>query len=115
MSVTKSKVFAAAIAAATLFTMTSANAWWGPGGPGAWGGGPGGWGWDPQEAYLDEYGFFDRYGPSSADFRRMHRDNWDAAWGYPVRRGGLGPWGPSLSDIRRQQQRKWRRMWGYPY
>ena len=107
MNATKSKLLAVAIATATLFTMSSANAWWGPGGPGVWG-------WDPHEAYLEEYGFFDRYGPSISDIDRMHRDNWYAARGYPVFRG-VGPYGPSVSDIRRQQMRKLRRSWGYPY
>jgi hypothetical protein len=109
MNATKSKLLAAAIAVAALFTVSSANAWWGPGPVG-----PGYWGWDPQEAYLDEYGFFDRWGPSISDIERMHRDNWYAARGYPVYRG-VGPFGPSLTDIRRQQMRKWRRAWGYPY
>ena len=107
MSATKSKLLAVTFAVATLLTMTSAHAWWGPGGPGVWG-------WDPHEAYLNEYGFFDPYGPSGADIRRMYRDNWDATRGYPVYRG-VGPYGPSLSDIRRQQKRKFRRAWGYPY
>jgi hypothetical protein len=53
MRATKRKLLAVTIAAAALLTMTSANAWWGPGGPIAWG-------WDPHEAYLEEYGFFDR-------------------------------------------------------
>ena len=107
MRVTRSKLLAATISAAGLFTMTSANAWWGPGGPGPWG-------WDPYEAYLEEYGFFDPYGPSRADIRRMYRDQWDAARGYPTYRG-VGPYGPSLSDIRRQHRRKLRWAWGYPY
>jgi hypothetical protein len=107
MRATKRKLLAVTIAAAALLTMTSANAWWGPGGPVAWG-------WDPQEAYLDEYGFFDPYGPSISDIERMHRDNWYAARGYPVFRG-VGPYGPSVSDIRRQYMRKLRRSWGYPY
>ena len=107
MNATKSKLLAVAIAIATLFTMPSANAWWGPGGPGVWG-------WDPYEAYLDEYGFFDPFGPSISGIERMYRDNWYAARGYPVYRG-VGPDGPSVSDIRRQQMRKLRRAWGCPY
>jgi hypothetical protein len=109
MNATRSKLLAVAIAAAALLTMTSANAWWGPSPVG-----PGVWGWDPYEAYLDEYGFFDRYGPSATDIERMYRDNWYAARGYPVYRG-VGPYGPSASDIRRQYMRKLRRSWGYPY
>jgi hypothetical protein len=111
MKATRNKLLAAAVAAAALLTMTSANAWWGPpGGPG----GPVAWGWDPHEAYLDEYGFFDPYGPSVSDINRMYRDNWYAARGYPVYRG-VGPFGPSYSDVRRQYMRKLRRAWGYPY
>jgi len=101
-------LLAASLAITACLATVSANAWWGPVGPYAGG-------WDPQEAYLDEYGFFDRFGPSRSDIRRMHRDNWQAWRGYPVYRSGLGRYGPTLSDIRRQQHRKTRRFWGYPY
>lgn len=105
---TKKKLLTAAITAAILFTATSAGAWWGPGGPYAGG-------WDPYEAYLEEYGLLDRYGPSRGDIRRMHRDNWRAMMGYPVYRDDVGPYGPTRSDVRRQYHRKAKRLWGYPY
>ena len=103
-------LLAAVVTIAVLLPATSANAWWG------WNrvwpsAGP----WDPHEAYLNEYGFLDPYGPTTGDMRRMHRDNWRSMWGYPVRRGGVGPYGPTVSDIRQQQHRKARRFWGYPY
>ena len=97
----------AAIASACLFTAPPAWSWWGPGGP--W---PGMW--DPQEAFLEEYGFLDRHGPSRGDIRRMHRDRWKAMRGYPVYIDGVGPYGPSLSDVRRQQRRQMHRFRGYP-
>jgi hypothetical protein len=97
--------FAASIVAAMLVPTGSADAW----------GGPGVWGWDPQEAYLNEYGFFDRYGPSRGDIQRMYRDNRRAMWGYPVYRGDIGPYGPTWSDVRRQRQRMLRRSLGYWY
>jgi hypothetical protein len=103
---TRKKLLAMAISAAVLFPATSADAWWGPGGPGAWG-------WDPQEAYLNEYGFLDRYGPTPGDIRRMQRDNWKEMLGYPAHRSGIGLYGPRPSDVRRQQYRKARRFWGY--
>ncbi len=96
------------ITTAVCFPAASAYAWWRPGGPYAGG-------WDPNEAYLNEYGFLDRHGPTTGDFRRMHRDNWRGMRGYPVNRGGIGRYGPTLSDVRRQHHRKARRLWGYPY
>ena len=93
---------------AILLTSTSTHAWWGPGGP------PVG-GWDPHEAYLHEYGFLDRHGPTMGDLRRMHRDNWKLLTGHPVYLKGVGPYGPTYSDVIRQQRRKHRRFWGYPY
>jgi hypothetical protein len=107
MNAARRRLLAATIATIVLLAATSANGWWGYGGPGAWA-------WDPQEAYLDEYGFLDRWGPSRMDIDRMYRDNWYAARGYPIHRG-VGPYGPSMSDIHRQQMRKMRRAWGYPY
>lgn len=101
-------LLAAVTAAAILFPATTADAWWGPGGPYAGG-------WDPHEAYLDEYGFLDRHGPTAGDIRRMHRDNWMEMMGYPVHRGGVGLYGPTSTDVRRQYHRKARRFWGYPY
>lgn len=100
---TRKKLLITAITAAILFTATSAGAWWGPGA------------WDPHEAYLEEYGFLDRYGPSRGDIQRMHRDNWRAMRGYAVYHDGVGPYGPTRSDVRRQHQRKLKRSWGYPY
>ena len=97
-----------AIASAILLLAEPASAWRG----GPWGPAP--LAWDPHEAYLDEYGFFDRYGPRRGDIRRMQRDNWHRMRGYPVY-PGIGRHGPTLSDIRRQHQRKLRRAWGYPY
>jgi hypothetical protein len=102
------KLLAATLAAAVLLPVSSAEAWWGPGGPAAWA-------WDPQEAFLEEYGYLDRYGPTIGDIRRMHRDSWRAARGYPVRIANVGPYGPTRGDIKRQHHRKMRRMWGYPY
>lgn len=97
-----------ALTAAILLLAQPASAWWG----GPWGAAP--LAWDPHEAYLNEYDFFDPYGPSQGDIRRMHRDNWHRMRGYPVH-PGVGRYGPTLSDIRRQHHRKMRRAWGYPY
>jgi hypothetical protein len=103
----RKKLLLAALTAATLLVATAAEGWWGPGGPGAWG-------WDPQEAYLEEYGFLDPFGPTPGDIRRMQRDRWREMMGYPVYRAGVGPYGPRPSDVRRQYHRKARRLWGYP-
>lgn len=97
------KLLTALIATTALLATSSASAWWGPGVGG----------WDPQEAYLNEYGFFDPYGPTVGDIRRMHRDNWRTLRGYPVNRG-VGLYGPTPSDVHRQHMRKMRRAWGYP-
>ena len=35
---------------------------------------------DPHFAYLDEYGFLDRWGPSLGDIRRLNRDQWRAVY-----------------------------------
>ena len=96
------------LADALVLPVTSAEAWWGPGGPV-------GWGWDPQEAYLHEYGYDHPYGPTLGDIRRMQRDNWRAFRGYPVYVDNVGPRGPTLADVTRQQRRKYRHVWGYPY
>ena len=61
---------AAITAAVALLTATSANAW----------GGYRGWSCDPQTAYLEEYGFLDRWGPSRGDIRRLNRDQWKATY-----------------------------------
>lgn len=103
---TRKRLLVTAISSALLFTATSTNAWWRPGVPYAWG-------WDPNEAYLNEYGFLDRHGPTIGDIRRMHRDNWKEMRGYPVYRSGVSLYGPRPSDVRRQHQRKARRLWGY--
>lgn len=105
---TGKRLLTAAVTAAMLSTASSAGAWWGPVGPY-----PGGW--DPHEAYLEEYGFLDRYGPSIGDIRRRHRDNWKAMMGRPVYLDGVGPYGPTRADVRRQYHRKLKRLWGYPY
>jgi hypothetical protein len=105
---TRNIVLVAAMAAAVFFPAAAANAWLGPVGPGALG-------WDPYEAYLDEYGFLDPYGPSIGDLRRMQRDRWRAMMGYPVYIGGVGPYGPRPADVIRQYHRKASRWWGYPY
>lgn len=102
------KLLAALLGAALLLPATSAGAWWGSGGPAAWG-------WDPQEAYLHEYGYDNPYGPTPADFRRMQRDNWRTWMGYPVRVDNVGPLGPTYSDVARQNRRKLRHTWGYAY
>jgi hypothetical protein len=93
--------------AAVMFSAATAEAWWGSA--------PGIGGWDPQEAYLDEYGFLDPYGPTLGDIRRLHRDQWRAVMGYPVYYENIGPYGPRPSDLRRQYHRKTMRLWGYPY
>ncbi|MGD2137576.1 MAG: hypothetical protein PVJ66_05005 [Gammaproteobacteria bacterium] len=105
---TRKKLLIATIAAAVLCWATPAAAWWGPGMPYAGG-------WDPQEAYLEEYGFLDPHGPTPGDIRRMQRDRWKELMGYPVYRAGVGPYGPTLSDVRRQHFRKARRLWRNPY
>ena len=104
------KLLAATLAAAVFLPAPTADAWgpWGPWGPVAGG-------WDPHEAYLEEYGYLDRYGPTLGDIRRMNRDSWRAARGYPVRIDNVGPYGPTMSDVIRQNRRKMRRMWGYWY
>jgi hypothetical protein len=95
------------VAAAVIFSTAIAQAWWGPGqGMGSW---------DPQEAYLDEYGFLDPYGPTPSDIRRLHRDQWKSMMGYPVSYQNMGPYGPRPSDLRQQYHRKTMRAWGYPY
>jgi hypothetical protein len=104
----KRVLLAMAVVSAVVFSTATAQAWWGPVAPGAGG-------WDPQEAYLDEYGFLDPYGPMPGDFRRMHRDNWKAVMGYPVYHENVGPYGPRPSDVRKQHHRKMQRLWGYPY
>ena len=96
-----------AVAATVAFSTAVAQAWWGRGPPAGL--------WDPQEAYLDEYGFLDPYGPTPGDIRRLHRDQWKAMWGYPVFYQNIGPYGPRPSDLRQQYHRKARRIWGYPY
>lgn len=107
MKMLKNVVIPVAVAAYCLVASSVASAWWG--GPGY-----GAWAWDPQEAYLYEYGFYSPYGPSPSDIRRMYRDNWLATMGVPVYRG-TGPYGPTPSDIRAQQRRKYYRSLGYPY
>jgi len=92
-----------AVAAAVVFSMAAAQAWWGPGPVG----------WDPQEAYLDEYGFLDPYGQTPGDFRRMQRDHWKAVMGYPVYYENIAPYGPRPADVRRQYHRKMQRLRGY--
>jgi hypothetical protein len=104
----RNTLLAAAMGVALFTPAGNANAWWGPGGPAVLG-------WDPHEAYLNEYGFLNPYGPSIGDIRRMHRDQWRAMRGYPVRIGGMGPYGPRPSDVMRQYHRKARQMWGYPH
>jgi hypothetical protein len=102
------KLLVAMLAGALVLPVSTADAWWGPGGPMAWG-------WDPQEAYLHEYGYDHPYGPTLGDIRRMQRDNWRAFMGYPVYIDNVGPRGPSYADVTRQYRRKLRNTWGYPY
>jgi hypothetical protein len=99
---------AAALAIAVMLPVSTASAWYGPWGPAVTG-------WDPQEAWMEEYGYLDRFGPTLADIRRLNRDQWRTAMGYPVRVGGIGPYGPTRSDVIRQHNRKMRRAWGYSY
>ena len=65
------KWLVAVTAALALLTAASANAWWG---------GYSGRTCDPHMAYLDEYGFLDRWGPSRGDIRRLNRDQWKATY-----------------------------------
>ena len=103
----KKMIMVIAVAATVIFSTTVAQAYWGPGlGVGSW---------DPQEAYLDEYGFLDPYGPTPSDIRRLHRDQWKAMMGYPVSCQHIGPYGPRPSDLRQQYHRKAMRIWGHPY
>jgi hypothetical protein len=103
----KSMILVMAAAATMIFSTATAQAWWGPAaGPGLW---------DPHEAYLDEYGFLDPYGPSRSDIRRLHRDQRRAMMGHPVYYQNVGPYGPRPSDLRRQFHRRAMRAWGYPY
>jgi len=103
----KKMIMVIAVAATVIFSTALAQAWWGPG--------PGVGLWDPQEAYLDEYGFLDPYGPAPSDIRRLHRDQWKAMMGYPVSYQNIGPYGPRPLDLRQQYHRNAMRMWGYPY
>ena len=102
------KLLAALLGAALLLPASSVSAWWGPGGPV-------GWGWDPNEAYMHEYGFDRPYGPMPSDFRRMSRDNWKAWTGHPVYVDNVGPRGPTYRDVVRQNRRKLRHTLGYGY
>ena len=65
------KWLVAVTAALAVLTATSANAWWG---------GYSGRTCDPHQAYLDEYGFLDPWGPSRGDIRRLNRDQWKATY-----------------------------------
>lgn len=100
---TKGRSWLAVALAGALLMPAPAGAIWGPI-AGAW---------DPQEAYLHEYGYLDPYGPTLSDIRRMNRDNWKAFTGHPVYVDNVGPHGPTYSDVMRQQRRKARRLWGY--
>jgi hypothetical protein len=106
---TARKLLAAALAAAMVLATEPLAAWWG----GPWG--PYTGGWDPQEAFLNQYGFLDPFGPTPGDIRRLRRDQWKAWRGYPVFIDEVGPYGPSLGAVIRQQRRKAHRLWGYPY
>jgi hypothetical protein len=91
------KPLVALLAAALLLPVSTANAWRGPA-----------VGWDPQEAYLHEYGYLDPYGPTLGDIRRMQRDSWRYFMGYPVYIDNVGPRGPTYADVIRQQRRMYR-------
>jgi hypothetical protein len=81
------KWLAAVTAVAVLLFATSANAWWG---------GYRGRSCDPQTAYLEEYGFFNRWGPSRGDMRRLNRDQWRATTYY----GGY--YDPTVKALRKR-------------
>lgn len=90
---TRRKLLVAVMAA--LLPVASANAWWGGYGPGAYG-------CDPQWAYMKEYGFLDRWGPSRGDVDRLRRDEWRAAndsWYYG---GYTGSDDPVTKAVRRR-------------
>lgn len=90
------KWLAAVTAGAILLSATSANAWWG---------GNRGWSCDPQTAYLEEYGFLDRWGPSRGDIRRLNRDQWRATY-----YGGY--YDPTVKALRKRcpgRVNRWRR------
>lgn len=70
------KLLVAMLAGALVLPVSTADAWWGPGGPVAWG-------WDPQEAYLHEYGYDYPCGPTPGDIRCRQRNNWRVFMGYP--------------------------------
>ena len=101
----KRKVLAVALAA--LLPLATANAWYGAYGPG-------GWGCDPQAAFLEEYGFLDRFGPSRNDIRRLQRDEYWAATG-PTYYGGYTSEDPVSRAVRKQCRGGWYRGWRTPY
>lgn len=99
----KGKLLSILTAAALLFPVSVANAWWGGYGPG--------WGCDPQWAYLEEYGFLDPYGPSPTDWRRLQRDQWRAARSGAYF-GDYWRHDPVATAVRRQCH-GWRRSYHY--
>jgi hypothetical protein len=59
-------------AATALLPAATANA--------LWGGYDSDWRCDPKLAFFEEYGFLNINGPSRSDIKRLHRDQWKAAY-----------------------------------
>jgi hypothetical protein len=72
LPVNKKIILVPLLAAAVLLPTASAQAYWR--------GYDSDWRCDPKLAYLEEYGFLKLRGPSRGDIRRLHRDQWKAAY-----------------------------------
>ena len=72
LRINKRKLLASVLAVGVLLPAASANAWWR--------GYDSDWRCDPKLAYLEEYGFLNINGPSRGDIKRLHRDQWKAAY-----------------------------------
>jgi len=72
LPVNKRKLMACVLAATVLLPAATANA--------LWRGYDSDWRCDPKLAFYEEYGFLNINGPSRSDIKRLHRDQWKAAY-----------------------------------
>ena len=66
------KILAFALTITVLLPAPTANA--------RWRGYDSDWRCDPKLAFYEEYGFLNINGPSRSDIKRLHRDQWKAAY-----------------------------------
>jgi len=72
LPVNKRTLMACGLAATVLLPAATANA--------LWRGYDSDWRCDPKLAFYEEYGFLKINGPSRSDIKRLHRDQWKAAY-----------------------------------